>query len=162
MIDKMGLLNKNHTYFMELAYREAEKAYEAGEIPVGAIVVSDETIIGKGYNQREMLRDPTAHAEMLAISSAADYLGNWRLEECTLYVTLEPCPMCAGAILNARIPRVIFGAYDDETGMCGSVDNLCDHNLMNHKTTVIGGVMENKCENILKSFFNNIRQRNRD
>src|SRR6056297_3097758 len=154
----MGLLNKSDDYYMELAYKEAERAFEAGEIPVGAIIVYNETIIGKGYNQREMLKDPTAHAEMLAISSAAEYLDSWRLEDCTLYVTLEPCPMCAGAILNARIPRVVFGAYDRETGMCGSIDNLCDHNLMNHKTTVIGGIMEEKCEIILKSFFNKIRK----
>ncbi len=147
---------------MDLAYREAEKAFDAGEIPVGAIVVCQDTIIGKGYNQREMLKDPTAHAEMLAISSAAEYLESWRLENCTLYVTLEPCPMCAGAILNARIPRVVFGAYDRETGMCGSIDNLCDHNLMNHKTTVTGGIMEEKCEIILKSFFNKIRKQSRD
>ncbi len=158
----MGLLKKSYDYYMELAYREAEKAFDAGEIPVGAIVVYQDTIIGKGYNQREMLKDPTAHAEMLAISSAAEYLESWRLENCTLYVTLEPCPMCAGAILNARIPRVVFGAYDSETGMCGSIDNLCDHNLMNHKTTVTGGIMEEKCEIILKSFFSKIRKQKRD
>ena len=149
---------QKHLRFMQQAFFLAEQAYEEKEVPVGAVVVKDESIIGKGYNQREMLKDPTAHAEMLAISSAAEYLDSWRLEDCTLYVTLEPCPMCAGAILNARIPRVVFGAYDDETGMCGSIDNLCDHNLMNHKTTVIGGVMENKCEIILKTFFKTIRK----
>ena len=154
--------NKDHEYYMRLAYKEAEKAWETGEIPVGAVIVHDEEVIGKGYNQREMLKDPTAHAEMIAISSAAEYLKNWRLENCTIYVTLEPCPMCTGAILNARIPKVVFGAYDEEAGMCGSIDNLCDQNLLNHKSAVIGGILQEKSEMLLKSFFNKVRNRPRD
>lgn len=158
----MNFLAKNNEYFMRLAYAEAEKAFEAGEIPVGAIIVHQDSVIGKGYNQRELLNDPTAHAEMIAISSAAEFLKDWRLDECTIYVTLEPCPMCAGAILNARIPKVVFGAYDDEAGMCGSIENLCDQNLLNHKAVVVGGVLEEQCELLLKSFFYKIRNQSRD
>ncbi len=155
----MNFLKKTNNDYMELAFREAEKAYESGEIPVGAIIVKDGTIIGKGYNQREMLKDPTAHAEMIAISSAADSLESWRLEACTLYVTLEPCPMCAGAILNARLSKVVFGAYDNAAGMCGSVDNLCDQNLLNHRATIVGGVLEDKCQGLLNTFFQKLRSR---
>ncbi len=154
----MNLLLNRDEYWMNYAFKEAEKAFQQKEIPVGAVIVKDDMLIAKGHNQREMLKDPTAHAEILAITSAADSQESWRLNNCTLYVTLEPCPMCAGAILNARIPRVVFGAYDDEAGMCGSVDNLCDQNLLNHNAIVKGGVMEEKCESILKSFFSNIRK----
>ena len=153
----MGLIVNSDEYWMDFAIKEAEKALDAGEIPVGAIVVHADKIIGKGHNQREGLKDPTAHAEMLAITSAATFLDSWQLENCTLYVTLEPCPMCAGAILNARIPRVVFGAYDDAAGMCGSVENLCDQNLLNHKALVKGGVKAELCRSLLNSFFNKIR-----
>ncbi len=111
---------------------------------------------------RERLKDPTAHAEIIAITSAAATLDSWRLDRCTLYVTLEPCAMCAGAILNARIPRLVFGAYDSQAGMCGSVDNLCDLNLLNHKTVVKGGVEADKCQAILDSFFTIMRKANRN
>lgn len=154
----MAFLSNDNTYYMQFAYKEAEKAYEEGEIPVGAVIVKDGIIIGRGHNQREMLKDPTAHAEIIAITSAATYLNEWRLDDCTIYVTLEPCPMCTGAILNAKIPKVVFGAYDEDSGMCGSVDNLCDQNLLNHKATVVGGVLEQQCEMLLKSFFHNIRE----
>jgi len=153
----MGLVTNSDEYWMDFAIKEAEKALDAGEIPVGAIVVHADKIIGKGHNQREGLKDPTAHAEMLAITSAATFLDSWQLENCTLYVTLEPCPMCAGAILNARIPRVVFGAYDDAAGMCGSVENLCDQNLLNHKALVKGGIKAEICRSLLNSFFNKIR-----
>lgn len=143
---------------MQNALREAEKAFDIEEIPVGAVIVQNNIIIAKGYNQCEMLKDPTAHAEMIAISSAAEYINNWRLEDCILYVTLEPCPMCTGAILNAKIPKVIFGAYDKDAGMCGSIDNLCSLNLLNHKAIVKGGILEEKCEMLLKSFFYQVRQ----
>jgi tRNA(adenine34) deaminase len=155
----MAFFSNDNDYYMQFAYKEAEKAYQAGEIPVGAVIVKDNSIIGRGYNQREMLKDPTAHAEMIAITSAAEHLKDWRLEGCTLYVTLEPCPMCAGAILNAKIPKLVFGAYDKDSGMCGSVDNLCDMNLLNHKTTVVGGILEDQCNSLLQSFFINMRQR---
>jgi len=154
----MNILENQDEYWMNFAFKEAEKAFEKKEIPVGAVVVLNNTIIGRGHNMRELLNDPTAHAEMIAITSAAETLKNWRLNECSLYVTLEPCPMCTGAILNARIPRVIFGAYDNEAGMCVSRDNLCDQNLLNHKAFVKGGVLELKCESILKSFFSEIRK----
>jgi tRNA(adenine34) deaminase len=153
----MGLIVNSDEYWMDFAIKEAEKALDAGEIPVGAIVVHADKIIGKGHNQREGLKDPTAHAEMLAITSAATFLDSWQLEDCTLYVTLEPCPMCAGAILNARISRVVFGAYDNAAGMCGSVENLCDQNLLNHKALVKGGVKADICRVLLNSFFNKIR-----
>ncbi|MDD5062844.1 MAG: tRNA adenosine(34) deaminase TadA [Candidatus Marinimicrobia bacterium] len=154
----MNLIVNSDENWMEIAIREARKALEAGEIPVGAVIVHSGKIIGKSYNQREVLKDPTAHAEMLAITSAATYLDSWRLEDCTLYVTLEPCPMCTGAILNARIPRVVFGAYDNAAGMCGSVENLCDQNLLNHKAIIKGGVRAEECQALLNEFFNKIRK----
>lgn len=147
----------NDEYWMNLAFKEAELAFVKKEIPVGAVIVHNNQIIGRGYNMRESLNDPTAHAEIIAITSAASTLHSWRLDECTLYVTLEPCAMCTGAILNARIPRLVFGAYDVQAGMCGSVDNLCDMNLLNHKTVVKGGVEAEKCQSILNAFFANIR-----
>jgi len=150
-------LNSDENW-MDFAIREARKALEIDELPVGAVVVHADKIIGRGYNRREVLKDPTAHAEMLAITAAATFLDSWRLEDCTLYVTLEPCPMCTGAILNARIPRVVFGAYDNAAGMCGSVENLCDQNLLNHKALIKGGVRAEICQALLDEFFNNIRK----
>ena len=134
----MNLLNNktfSHQYWMEFAFREAEKAYKLNEIPIGAVIVHNNKIIGKGFNQRERLNDPTAHAEMIAITAASNYLESWRLNECTLYVTLEPCPMCTGAILNARIPNVVFGADDDNYGACGGKTQLCSGGYLNHKVT---------------------------
>ncbi|NQV51396.1 MAG: nucleoside deaminase [Candidatus Marinimicrobia bacterium] len=138
---------------MEQAFREAEKAYVKKEIPVGAIVVLNNQIIGRGYNQREALKDPTAHAEILAITAAANHLSDWRLKDATLYVTLEPCPMCAGAILNARIPKLVFGADDHDHGACGGATQLCSGKFLNHKVEIIGGILESKCKSILDSFF---------
>jgi len=156
------MINKTDEYWMTFALKEAEKAMEKGEMPVGAIIVHSNIIAGKGHNLRETLRDPTAHAEILAITSAAASLNSWRLEDCTLYVTLEPCPMCSGAILNAHIPRVVFGAYDKAAGMCGSVDNLCDKNLLNHRALVKGGVMEEQCKTLLDTFFQMMRNNKYD
>lgn len=150
----------NDGYWMALALIEADKAFEEGEIPVGAVIIRNNQIVGRGHNMREGLKDPTAHAEIIAITSAASTLDTWRLDQCTLYVTLEPCAMCAGAILNARIPRLVFGAYDAQAGMCGSVDNLCDLNLLNHKTVVKGGVESDKCQAMLNSFFKRLRNTN--
>jgi len=143
----------SHAHWMEQAFREAEKAYALKEVPVGAVVVLNNQIIGRGHNQRETLKDPTAHAEVLAITAAANHADDWRLLEATLYVTLEPCPMCAGAILNARIPRVVFGVDDPEHGGCGGAVQLCSGNFLNHKVEIIGGILEHKCKGILDSFF---------
>ena len=144
--------------WMKAALAEAEKAYEAGEVPVGAIVVSPTgEMLGKGYNQREALNDPTAHAEMLAISAAANSLEDWRLENCLLYVTLEPCPMCAGAIVNARIETVIYGAADQSAGACGSKFSICGESILNHKTSVVSGVLADQCQQILTEFFSQTR-----
>ena len=154
-----SLLNTDsHAHWMEQAFREAEKAYAHKEIPVGAVVVLNNQIIGRGHNQREALNDPTAHAEMIAITAAANYLDDWRLKETSLYVTLEPCPMCAGAILNARIPRVIFGADDLDHGGCGGAVQLCSGKFLNHKVEIIGGIMEAQCKGILDSFFRESRR----
>jgi len=136
----------------------AQKAYELNEVPVGAIVVLEDRIIGRGYNQRESLNDPTAHAEMIAITSAANTLEDWRLNKCTLYVSKEPCPMCAGAIINARIKWVVFGAYDEEKGCCGSLYQLCGDMRLDSNTAVLGGVEEERCSSILKEFFQSKRK----
>lgn len=137
----------------------AEQAFEEGEVPVGAILVYNNNIIGKGYNQVERLNDPTAHAEMLAISAACDTLGKKYLTDCTLYVTLEPCPMCSGALVWSKIGRVVFGAADPRSGGCGSVFNLAQNDKLNHKTEVIQGILEQDAEYLMKSFFASRRQK---
>ena len=149
---------KKDEYWMKFAIIEAEKAFEKGEIPVGAVIVKDGKIIGRGCNLRETLRDPTAHAEIIAITSAAQTVQDWRLDDSTLYVTLEPCPMCAGAILNARIRRLVFGAYDEKYGACSSLDNILDGRYLNHKVIVKGGVLKDKSEYLLRQFFEILRR----
>ena len=144
---------KNHSAWMNEALRLAGKAYREGEIPVGAVIVQKNKIIGRGYNQRERLKDPTAHAEILAITAAAGTLEDWRLTDCTLYVTKEPCPMCAGAIINSRMRLLVFGAYDEEKGCCGSLYQLCGDRRLDSKTAVKGGVEEEKCTAMLQEFF---------
>lgn len=138
---------------MRLALLQAQKAYESNEIPVGAIVVLDNKVIGRGYNQREMLNDPTAHAEIIAITAAANTIEDWRLKECVLYVTKEPCAMCAGAIINSRLKMVIFGCYDKEMGCCGSLYQLCGDSHLKNNTAVRGGIMEEECLSIIRDFF---------
>ena len=138
---------------MSEAFKLAEKAFSLEEVPVGAIVVCFDRIIGKGYNQCESLNDPTAHAEILAITAAANTLDNWRLNECTIYVTKEPCTMCAGAIINSRMNRLVFGAYDEKKGACGSLYQICGDKRLESDTIVHGGVMESHCVSILKEFF---------
>jgi tRNA(adenine34) deaminase len=153
-----------HEEFMRLALREAERALDAGEVPVGAVVVhhdSEETagrVIGSAYNQREQLRDPTAHAEMIAITQAAGALGSWRLAGCTLYVTLEPCPMCAGAIVLARLPRLVYGAADPKAGAVTSLYRLVDDPRLNHRAEVVAGVLAEPCGEILSRFFQQKRR----
>lgn len=145
---------------MELALREAEKAFECNEVPVGAVVLdSNGAVIGKGYNQVERLRDATAHAEMIALTAAMAALNSKYLQDCTLVVTLEPCPMCAGAIVLAKVGRLVFGSYDGKWGACGTVFNLTESKKLNHQAKVIGGVLEEKCTALLKSFFVAMRQR---
>jgi len=148
---------KNDEFWMKEALRLADKAFHEGEVPVGAIVVKEGKIIGRGYNQPERLNDPTAHAEVLAITAAAGTLEDWRLNDCTLYVTKEPCPMCAGAIINARVSLLIFGAYDEEKGCCGSLYQLCGDRRLDSKTAVKGGVEKEKCTALLKEFFQSQR-----
>jgi tRNA(adenine34) deaminase len=142
-----------HDRWMSAALDLARQAFEEGEVPVGAVIVHGEQIIGTGYNQREQLRDPTAHAEMVAITQAAESLGSWRLIDCTLYCTLEPCPMCAGAIVQARIPTVVYGTPDPKAGACHSLYEITDDSRLNHRATVIGGVMPAECQAILREFF---------
>ncbi len=138
---------------MQYAYREAEKAYEKKEIPIGAVIVFDNMIIGKGHNQVETLKDPTAHAEIIAITSAAEYLTSKVLLGCTMYVTLEPCSMCAGAIVLAKMEALYFGAYDNKSGACGSVLNITNNKSLNHRLSVTGGIMDDKCGELIRSFF---------
>jgi tRNA(adenine34) deaminase len=145
--------DKQHEYWMEMALKEAEIALRRKEVPIGAVIVHNGVIIGKGSNQIEILKDPTAHAEMIAITAAASYLGNRRLEKCEMYVTLEPCPMCAGAIVLARIPLLIFGAYDPKAGACSTLYTITNDTRLNHRVHTIGGILEEKCGSILKSFF---------
>ena len=141
---------------------EAAKAKAKKEVPVGAVVVYENKIIGKGHNLVESLQDPTAHAEMLAITSAANSLASWRLDETTLYVTLEPCPMCVGAILLSRIPHVVFGAFDPRYGACGSAVQLAENDNIDISTLVTSGILEKECSQILRDFFADIRRTNKN
>ncbi len=146
-----------HEQFMRRALQAAEEARALREAPVGCVIVHEGRIIGRGYNQREMLQDPSAHAEMIAITAAATHLGSWRLENTQLYVTLEPCPMCAGAIILARIAEVYFGAYDPKAGCCGSLMNLLEDTRFNHRPVVQGGILAAECGAVLTDFFREIR-----
>lgn len=146
-------IQSNHEKWMLEAIRLAEIAFDKDEIPVGAIVVKNNKIIGRGYNQREILKDPTAHAEVIAITAAANTIDDWRLNDCTLYVTKEPCAMCAGAIINSRINTVIFGCYDAERGYCGSIADLCGDPRLKNVITVRGGINEERCLALIQDFF---------
>lgn len=144
--------------FMAQAYALAQQAEAINEIPVGAIVVANGEIIGQGYNQSITLNDPSAHAEMIAIRQAGQYLNNYRLIDCTLYVTLEPCPMCAGLLVHSRINRLVFGAPDAKTGAAGSVMNLANHAQLNHQITIESGLMAEQCSQLLSDFFKRRRK----
>lgn len=147
----------DHTRYMGYALREAARAMELGEVPVGCVIVHEGQIIGKAHNQRETLQDPTAHAEVIAITAAAANLGSWRLENTQMYVTLEPCPMCAGAIILSRIQAVYFGARDPKGGCCGSLMNLLGDERFNHQPHLEGGLMADECGSLLTTFFREIR-----
>ncbi|MFB1051681.1 tRNA adenosine(34) deaminase TadA [Paraliobacillus sp. JSM ZJ581] len=147
--------------FMELALAEAIKANQLGEVPIGAVIVHKEEVIAQAFNLRESLQTTASHAEMLAIDKANEQIGSWRLEECTLYVTLEPCQMCAGAIVQSRIPRVVFGAYDPKAGCAGSIMNLLEDKRFNHQVSVTGGVLEEACSTQLTNFFKQLRHKNK-
>ena len=138
---------------MRMALQQAEQAYREQEVPVGAVIIQGERVIAAAYNQREQLRDPTAHAEMIAITQAATAVGGWRLEGCSLYVTLEPCPMCAGAIVQARIPRVVYGATDPKAGAVNTLYHLLDDYRLNHRAQVVAGILAQPCGAILTQFF---------
>jgi len=145
-------LQSDH-HFMGEALRQAAKACEAEEVPVGAVVVREGRIIGRAFNQVELLKDATAHAEMLALTQAEEAVGDWRLTDCTLYVTKEPCPMCAGAIVHVRLARVVFGASDPKAGAAGSALNLLQFPTLNHKCEITAGVRESECRALLQTFF---------
>jgi tRNA(adenine34) deaminase len=147
-----------HQHFMSLALREAEQAFREDEVPVGAVIVQEGRIVASAHNQREQLHDPTAHAEMIAITQAAESLRSWRLDGCTLYVTLEPCPMCAGAILLARIPWLVYGATDPKAGAVNSLFHLLNDSRLNHRVQVIPNVLADQCGEILSRFFQAKRQ----
>jgi tRNA(adenine34) deaminase len=145
-------LQSDH-YFMGEALRQAAKAYTAEEVPVGAVVVREGHIIARAFNQVELLKDATAHAEMLALTQAEEAVGDWRLSDCTLYVTKEPCPMCAGAIVHVRVARIVFGASDPKMGAAGSALNLLQFPASNHRCTITKGVREAECRSLLQTFF---------
>jgi tRNA(adenine34) deaminase len=144
--------------WMQVALREARISLKKKEVPVGAAVVYQGKIIGRGHNQTESLNDPTAHAEILAIGAAANYLNSWRLSEADLYVTLEPCPMCAGAIVLSRIRKLVFGAYDPKSGACGSLYNLVQDKRFNHQVELVSEVLKDECSELLQAFFKERRE----
>src|SRR5438445_10432967 len=148
----------NEEYFMREALRQANKAYDAGEVPVGAVVVREGKIIARAYNQVELLKDATAHAEMLALTPSEAAVGDWRLWDCDRYVTKEPCAMCAGAVAHTRIRRVIFGCTDPSAGAAGSVVNLLQLRSLNHRCEITSGVLQNECAAILQDFFRKRRE----
>jgi len=146
-------------YYMSEALKEAQKAFDSDEVPVGAVIVYDGKIIARAHNQIKLLKDPTAHAEMIAITQAASYLANERLINATIYVTIEPCSMCAGALVLARVKRLVYGAGDPRTGACGSVINIVDNKKLNHRIKTEEGVLETECAWLLKEFFKKKRIR---
>lgn len=139
--------------FMREAVELARRCLDCDDVPVGALVTHGGRIIGRGYNQREKLQDPTAHAEMIALTAAAAHVGHWRLEDCTMYVTLEPCPMCAGALVLARLPRLVYGASDPKGGACGSLFTITEDPRLNHRVETVSGILAEPCAELLREFF---------
>ncbi|MFQ5752887.1 MAG: tRNA adenosine(34) deaminase TadA [bacterium] len=157
----MDSLNKTtHEAWMEQAFREAEKAFEKEEVPIGAVVVEQDRIIGRGHNLVERLQDPTAHAEIIAITAAANSRNSWRLEDTILYVTKEPCPMCAGAIFLSRIPHVVYGVSDSRMGACGTTVNVLQNSELHSNVEITIGILQAKCLGILQAFFQKLREQN--
>lgn len=154
-------MNDFNIYYMKQAILQAKKAAAIGETPIGAVIVHDNKIIARAYNKRETKKSPLCHAEIIAIQKAAKKLGGWRLPGCAMYVTLEPCPMCAGAIIQSRIDNVYFGAYDDKNGCCGSKIDLFEKGLFYYNVEINGGILEDECKELLQSFFKNLREQKR-
>ncbi len=157
-----SLLNDADDRFMRVAIEAAGIAEENGDVPIGAVIVYENQIIGKAYNQREQLKDPTAHAEIIALTQAAAFLESWRLNGCKMYVTLEPCPMCAGALVLARLDRLVYGCDDPKTGACKSLYNIVQDERLNHKLEVTSGVLEEQCREQLQEFFARRREENKN
>ena len=154
--------SKENERLMRLAIEQAQIAEENGDVPIGAVIVYQEQIIGKAYNQREQLKDPTAHAEIIALTQAAAFMENWHLNGCTMYVTLEPCPMCAGALVLSRMDRLCYGCSDPKSGACGSLYNIVQDQRLNHRVEVTSGVMEEQCRQQLQKFFAKRRIENKN
>ena len=153
----MKKIFSNHEYYMKMALREAKKAYKLGEVPIGCVIVYDDKIIGRGYNRRNTDKSTLAHAEITAIKKASKVIGDWRLEDCTLYVTLEPCQMCSGAIVQARIPTVVMGCMNPKAGCGGSILNILEMPQFNHQVHTIRGILEEECSQMLTTFFKELR-----
>ena len=149
-------------YFMSEALRQARRAYASDEVPVGAVIVHEGRIIARAFNQVEVLRDATAHAEMLALTQAQTVLEDWRLNQCSLYVTKEPCPMCAGAIVNSRLDRIVYGASDPRAGACGTIFNIVEDERLNHRPEVVRGILKEPCSQILSKCFKDLRAKRKD
>jgi tRNA(adenine34) deaminase len=159
MMKKMESSIEDEKY-MKLAIQQAQIAAENGDVPIGAVIVYKNRIIGKAYNQREQLKDPTAHAEIIALTQAASFIESWRLHDCTIYVTLEPCPMCAGALVLARMDRLVYGCDDPKTGACKSLYNIVQDERLNHRLEVTGGILAGQCSKLLQEFFQRRRFEN--
>ena len=158
MCDGFGIMLKDDSYFMKLALNEANKAFLKDEVPVGAVIVKDGMVLSKGHNLKESKNDPTAHAEIIAIKKACKKIKSWRLNGCKIYVTIEPCPMCAGAIIASRVEEVIYGVSDEKGGSFGTILNLSNVSGLNHKVNVKSNVLANECSMIIKNYFKNKRE----
>lgn len=157
----MAVIKSVEEKYMKEALKQAKKAYALGEVPIGCVIVHEGKIIGRGYNRRNTDKNTLAHAEITAINKASKFIGDWRLEECTLYVTLEPCQMCAGAIVQARIPEVVMGCMNPKAGCAGSILNILEMPQFNHQVKVTRGILEAECSQMLKTFFEELRIRNK-
>lgn len=157
----MAVIKSIEEKYMKEALKQAKKAYALGEVPIGCVIVHEGKIIGRGYNRRNTDKNTLAHAEITAINKASKYIGDWRLEECTLYVTLEPCQMCAGAIVQARIPEVVMGCMNPKAGCAGSILNILEMPQFNHQVKVTRGILGEECSQMLKTFFEELRIRNK-